>query len=354
MVVAIALIGVSFMASAVLTGFLRKHGEKHRIMDFPNARSSHAVPTPRGGGLSIVVTFGVAVLLLAVSRRLAAGTAAALLGGGGLVAIVGLLDDRRPLRASIRILVHFVAAGWSLWCLGGVPDLDLGWISWKWGWTGQMVVLIGLVWLVNLYNFMDGIDGLAATEAICAGGFGGLLLAAGGVTSLAWPAVGLAGSCAGFLIWNWPPARIFMGDVGSGFLGFAFGVLIIASAKQGSWRVWPWLILLSVFVVDATVTLFRRVWTGAPWYQAHRSHAYQDAARRWGSHLKVTLAVAGVNSVWLLPLAWAASAWPQLAPLLSVVAVAPLIWLAFRFHAGEVSEEQPAPPRSTSGSGSFG
>lgn len=351
MAVAIAVIGCSFLASALLTGLLQKYGKKYGIMDFPNPRSSHTVPTPRGGGLSIVVTFGISILLLAANKTLMAGTAAALLGGGGLVALVGLLDDHRSLRPSIRVAAHFIAAAWALWCLGGVPALDLGWITWEWGWMGQVLASVGLVWLVNLYNFMDGIDGIAAAEAICAGGFGGMLLAASGLPGLALLSLGLAGACAGFMIWNWPPAKIFMGDVGSGFLGFAFGVLIIASARQRSWYVWPWLILLSVFVVDATVTLSRRFLGGATWYQAHSSHAYQHAARHWRSHLRVTLAVAGLNSVWLLPLAVAAFMWPRLAPFLSVVAVAPLIWIAFRFRAGQTGEEQPNCPRTASSSG---
>ena len=219
------------------------------------------------------------------------------------MAAVGFLDDHFRVSAWLRLLIHFAAAGWALWQLNGMGPLHLGWIIWDWGWVGQLVALVGLVWMINLYNFMDGIDGIAGLEALCASGLGGLLLAWSGLGGLAEAALVLAGASAGFLVWNWPPAKIFMGDVGSGFLGFVFGVLAISSAKERPWLLWPWLILLSVFIVDSTLTLMRRLITGARWYEAHCSHAYQHAARRWGSHSKVTLTIAAVNVVWLFPLA---------------------------------------------------
>lgn len=231
-----------------------------------------------------------------------------------MVAAAGLLDDRFSLPARLRIVVHFVAAAWALWRLNGVGPLHLGIAVWDSGWVGQLLALIGLVWMINLYNFMDGIDGLAGTEATCASGFGALLLTLAGLGSLACGALVLAAASAGFLIWNWPPARIFMGDVGSGFLGFVFGVLIIASAKEQPWLLCPWLILLAVFVVDSALTLMRRMFTGARWYEAHSSHAYQHAARRWGSHSKVTLTIAVVNVTWLFPLAWGRAFFQRLDP----------------------------------------
>jgi FlaA1/EpsC-like NDP-sugar epimerase len=182
---------------------------------------------------------------------------------------------------------------------------------------------------------MDGIDGLAGLEALCASGFGGLLLTWSGLGGLAEAALALTGASAGFLIWNWPPAKIFMGDAGSGFLGFVFGVLAISSAQQRPWLLWPWVILLSVFIVDSTLTLMRRLFTGARWYEAHCSHAYQHAARRSGSHSKVTLRIAAVNVGWLFPFALGAYVWPALAAPLAVVALAPLVYLAFRYGAGQ-------------------
>jgi Fuc2NAc and GlcNAc transferase len=192
-----------------------------------------------------------------------------------------------------------------------------------------------LVWLINLFNFMDGIDGLAGMEAVCASGFGGLLLLRDGLGGYAQCAWVLAAASSGFLVWNWPPARIFMGDAGSGFLGFVLGVFALSSARMQPSLLWPWLILLSAFIVDSTVTLITRMVTGARWYEAHRTHAYQQAAQRWSSHSKVTVAFAIVNLLWLFPLAWGACVHPTAGPLFAVIAAGPLVYIAFRLHAGQ-------------------
>lgn len=328
------IIVVSFLGSALVTLLVRHYLVRQRILDIPNARSSHLAPTPRGGGVSIVVVFLSAVLLFVLKGAISTGLGSALIGGGLAVAAAGFLDDHSRVSAWLRLLIHFAAAGWALWRLDGMGPLHLGWIIWDWGWAGQLLALVGLVWMINLYNFMDGIDGLAGLEALCASGLGGLLLASSGLGGLAEAAMALAGASAGFLVWNWPPAKIFMGDVGSEFLGFVFGVLAISSAKERPWLIWPWLILLSVFVVDSIVTLIRRLITGVRWYEAHCSHAYQHAARQWGSHSKVTLTIAAVNVVWLFPLAWGACVWPAAGPVFAVVALAPLVCAVFRYDAG--------------------
>lgn len=274
-----------------------------------------------------------AVLLLAFRKLLDGNIVAALVGGGGLIAVTGLLDDRISLRPRTRVAAHFVAAAWTLYCLGGLPALQLGWTSWEWGWIGHALLLVGMVWLVNLYNFMDGIDGIAGVEAVCAAGFGAGLLLAHGLAGLAAVSALLAASCAGFLYWNWPPAKIFMGDVGSGFLGFAFGLLAVASAREEASLLWSWLILLLIFIVDATVTVLRRFFGGEPWYQAHCSHAYQHASRQWG-HRKVSGWVAALNILWLFPWAWSAAAWPRLALVFTIIAACPLVCLALYLRAG--------------------
>jgi len=331
----VLIIAVAFLASALFSGLARHYLLWRKVLDVPNARGSHAVPTPRGGGASIVVVFLLAVLWLAQKGILSGSLRSALTGGGLLVAAVGLLDDHFGLSARLRILIHFAAAGWALWQLDGAMTFHLNWAGWGWAWGGRLLALVGLVWTINLYNFMDGIDGIAGVEAVCASGMGGLLLAWSGFGGLAAAAPALMGASAGFLVWNWPPAKIFMGDVGSGFLGFVFGVLAIASAGERPWLLWPWLILLSVFIVDSAVTLVRRFLGGARWYEAHCSHAYQHAARRWNSHSKVTASIAAVNMFWLFPLAWGACVWPAAGPVFGVVAIAPLVYTAFHYHAGQ-------------------
>jgi Fuc2NAc and GlcNAc transferase len=338
---------VEFLVTALFTALVRRYLLRRRILDIPNGRSSHSFPIPRGGGLSIVVVFLLAVLLSAQTGVVSNSLSWALIGGGLLVAGVGFLDDYLRVPARLRLLTHFAAAGWALWWLNGIGPLHLGWTIWDWGWVGQVVGLVALVWMINLYNFMDGIDGLAGTEALCVSALGGLLLASSALGGLAEGALALAGASAGFLVWNWPPAKIFMGDVGSGFLGFVFGVLAIASAKERPLLSWPWLILLSVFIVDSTVTLIRRLIRGTLWYEAHCSHAYQHAARRWGSHSRVTVTIAAVNVAWLFPLAWGACVWPGLGPLFALVALAPLVYLAFRYDAGQDTSAAPVAPSAT-------
>jgi Fuc2NAc and GlcNAc transferase len=190
---------------------------------------------------------------------------------------------------------------------------------------------------------MDGIDGIAASEAAFVSGaaaFLGLSAMQAGVAPAA--AVFCAAAC-GFLLWNWPPARIFMGDVGSGYLGFVISVLALAATRNDPVAVWVWLILGGVFFVDATVTLGRRTARGDRVYEAHRSHAYQWLARRWGKHLPVTLAVLTVNVLWLLPAAWFASRHPGIAAWVVLAAYLPLAVLVVAAGAGKA--EQPVSRR---------
>ncbi len=212
-------------------------------------------------------------------------------------------------------------------------------------WASRAAEFAGLVWLTNLFNFMDGIDGLAGMEAVCVSVFGGTLLFLRGLASYSQLSWLLAAASLGFLLWNWPPAKIFMGDAGSGFLGFTLGTLALFSSSSSPGLIWPWLILLAAFIVDATVTLLRRMFSRARWYEAHRSHAYQHAARAWASHPKVTLAVAAINIGWLFPLAWTASRFPQAAPALAALSAVPLVYITLRFEAGREHPSSNAVPQ---------
>lgn len=321
--------------SLLLTGALRRYALARSLMDVPNARSSHSVPTPRGGGVAIVLSFLAALPLLAVVGVLPWPVLWALMGAGAWVAVVGFLDDHGHIAARWRLLAHFIGAAWALGWLGGLPSLAVFGFDLELGWLGYVLAAFYLVWLLNLYNFMDGIDGIASVEAIsvCLGG--ALLYALLGEPAAIGAPLLLAVAVAGFLFWNFPPARIFMGDAGSGFLGIALGVLSLQAAWIAPQLLWSWLILLGVFTVDATWTLFRRLLLGDKVYEAHRSHAYQYASRRFGNHLPVTLAVLGINLLWLLPIAL----WVGLGGLDGLlgllVAYLPLVVLAVKFKAGE-------------------
>ena len=329
-----------FVVSALITAGLRRLFVQHGLIDLPNARSSHEVPVPRGGGVGIVVAFLSAVVWVLQKRLIPDRLAWALIGGGLAIAIVGFLDDRFRLARWPRLVVHSLAAAWTVWCIDAMGNAQLGGGSDLWGWVRRCAAFAALVWLTNLFNFMDGIDGLAGMEAVCVSGIGAFLLLRDGLLSGAQLSLMLSAASLGFLVWNWPPAKIFMGDVGSGFLGFTLGTLALYSSKTNSTLVWPWLILLGAFVVDSTITLLRRMFSRERWYDAHRSHAYQHAAKAFGSHAKVTLAVAAINIGWLFPLAWASLLYPQAAPIFAAVAAIPLVYLTFRFEAGR---EWPAP-----------
>ncbi|MDD3651790.1 glycosyltransferase family 4 protein [Immundisolibacter sp.] len=319
-----------------LTGAMRRYALARRLLDIPNARSSHTTPTPRGGGVAIVTSFLLAVPWLAASGIVHWRSAWALLGAGAGCALLGFLDDHGHIAARWRLLGHFAAAGWALYWLGGAPPLTLFGHTLAAGWLAAGLAALYLVWLLNLYNFMDGIDGIAGVEAIgvCLGAAGVSLLAGCGPAGV-WPPLLLAGAAAGFLVWNFPPARIFMGDAGSGFLGITLGILSLQAALAQPRLLWSWLILLGVFVVDATFTLLRRLLRGERVYEAHRSHAYQHAARRLGRHRPVTLAVAAIDLGWLLPIAaWVATGGLDGGVGL-LVAYAPLLALAVWLRAGQ-------------------
>jgi len=333
-----------FLYSIVLVGFiswvltyvLRRYALKKSLMDIPNARSSHSAPTPRGGGVAIVVSFLVAVALAGAVVEDAVLPVFALIGSGLAIALVGFLDDHGHIAARWRLLVHFVAAIWAVFWLNGLPPFDLFGTTVNPGWLGYAIAVFFLVWMLNLYNFMDGIDGIASVEAItvCLGA-ALIYFYLDQPTLIAAPVL-LAAAVVGFLWWNFPPARIFMGDAGSGFLGIVIGIL----ALEGGWAspklLWVWLILLGVFLVDATYTLLRRLLRGDKVYEAHRSHAYQYASREMGAHRPVTVAVALINVCWLLPIAFAVALDKLTGASGLILAYAPLVILAIRFRAGAI------------------
>ncbi|MDX9975972.1 MAG: glycosyltransferase family 4 protein, partial [FCB group bacterium] len=206
--------------------------------------------------------------------------------GGFLVAAVGYIDDHRSLPAKVRLLMHVIAAVLFVAAVGRTGSVVRETAA---DWAVLILVVMGVVWATNLFNFMDGIDGIAASQALFVTGATATLIASQANTAVAADFAFLlsatAGACMGFLVWNWPPARIFMGDVGSGFLGFWIGSLAVTLHVLGVLSIWISLLLSSLFVADATTTLIRRFLRGERWYQAHRSHAYQILARRWNSHL---------------------------------------------------------------------
>jgi Fuc2NAc and GlcNAc transferase len=329
----VALLSASvFLASWWLTGQLHSYAVSRQLFDIPNARSSHAVATPRGGGLAIVMTTLLALPVVAALDALAWPGVWGLAGGGALVALIGFADDHRPVAPSWRLLGHFIGASWILFWMDGSPQFA---VPGSMGWVGHILAILYLVWLLNLTNFMDGIDGIAGVEVItvCVGGALLYLAARPGAALWATPVV-LASATLGFLMWNWPPAKIFMGDAGSGFLGLMLAALSLQAGWVARPLFWGWVILAGVFIVDATVTLLRRVVRRERVYEAHRSHAYQHAAVRSGTHVTVTVAVGAINLCWLLPIAGAVAFGLIDGPLGVLIAYVPLVGVALWLKAG--------------------
>jgi len=328
-----SLLVIVYLVTVIFTALLRRYAVNRELFDIPGERSSHTRITPKGGGLAIVVSFFGGISALTVSGVLPLNVFLALMGGF-IVALVGWVDDSRDVTVPVRLLAHFAAAGWAFYWAGGIYAFGIEKAGPVKGAFFVLAALSALVWLINLYNFMDGIDGIAAAETVFAALAAGILLFSGSGAPLAWPLWILAAATAGFLLWNWPPARIFMGDVSSGFLGFVLGVFIMAGAREGIMPVWPWLIILGVFLTDSMVTLLRRVVRGSRWYEAHCRHAYQHAARRWG-HLRTVLGVTAVNIFWLAPMSFIAWRFREWGAVTALLALVPLVYAAYRFKAGE-------------------
>ena len=344
----VMLIGVS-VATLVGTLLIIRLAPTLGLVQKPTNRCSHIQPTPRGGGLSFVLISLLATTVCLWNEVSSGSLLTVLLCGGALIAAIGFCDDLYQLSIKKRLGAQILIIAASVYTLLPAPAIELWGIRLQsdifcWG-----VTALALVWWLNLFNFMDGIDGLAGMEATC------ILTTAGGLmyyqqatesSQVLLPMLILTASLAGFILVNWAPAKIFMGDVGSTFLGYTLGVLAATTVYSGALNLWVWLILPGVFWVDATFTLLRRMLRGDRWYQSHQSHAYQRVSRylvepegrnltRKAAHRKVTLAALALNVCWLFPLATMALFWPAWGLLLVLVAWAPLVALAAYYGAGK-------------------
>lgn len=281
-----------FVMSAVLAALLTfvavpEVARRWGVVDVPNKRSSHALPTPRGGGLAIAAVVLVVFPLAALDGSHEAVTVLTYLSAGAAVAGLGWLDDRRSLSPYLRLAVQTIAAALIIVGIGFFGNIDLPFVGHlRLGWFGVPLTLIWLVGLCNAYNFMDGIDGLAAGQSGLTGLLWAILGLLYGLPLVAGLGMLLAASSLGFLAHNWSPARIFMGDVGSAFLGFSFAVLpIMATVETGNDRfALAGGLLVGVFVFDTVATFVRRLWRHENVFRAHRSHLYQRLVATGYSH----------------------------------------------------------------------
>lgn len=313
---------LTLVLSVILCGLYERFARWRQILDTPNERSSHSTPTPHGGGIALLVAF-VLGLILAASLYGPQGESLLILTGCTLaLALVGVVDDLRSLSVRWRLMTYGIVCLFAATAL--VYAANPGGVF-----INAALILLGafaMLWSLNLYNFMDGIDGIAALQAvfICSGA---ALLAwlVGHDDSYVRYCLLLAAAHGGFLVWNTPPARLFMGDAGSVPTGFLLAALAVLGAVQGQLDPLCWLVLSAVFVTDASWTLAWRMLTGQTFTQPHRSHAYQRLSRYWKSHLRVDFLLLAINVLWLLPLALAVQMWPEYKLFLVFLAYLPLL-----------------------------
>ena len=325
---------IFFVLAFAMTYFMRAYALKKNIIDNPNERSSHSIPTPRGGGVAVVGSYLLALVTLMYSQQLALHTGFVLMAAGFVIALLGFLDDHGHINSMLRLAIHFLVAIGVVLSLGGFAEVTVS-NGVQLGFIANIIAVLFLVWLLNLYNFMDGINGIASVEAITTTMSMAILYLILN-TSLNADILWLLAACIfGFLLWNFPKAKIFMGDACSGFLGLTLGILALVALKENLALFCAWIICLGVFVVDATYTLIKRVLSGHKMYDAHRSHSYQILSRKWGSHTPVTLVVAAVNLFWLFPIAYITVTqnitYPEIAVLIAYI---PLLLVAIKLKAG--------------------
>jgi len=286
---------LTLAAAAILTWWLASGHSPLTILDHPNARSLHARAVPRSGGIAILIALGMGWAVLLARYGMPPGLGW-IISAAALVAAVSLLDDLSGLRARTRLLVHMLAAGLILAGGLGLP----------WGWGGWIVSVLGIVWMLNLFNFMDGMDGFAGGMALAGFGFlgwAGHMAGAGAYAMYCWV---IGAACLGFLVFNFPPARIFMGDVGSATLGLLAAALSLWGVRLQLFPAWFPVLVFSPFIVDATVTLIRRGVRGERVWQAHREHYYQRLVQAGWGHRRtvlveyVSMALAGGSGMWTL------------------------------------------------------
>ncbi len=280
---------ILFSFSFILTYFIKNYAIKKSLVDIPNDRSSHSVPTPHGGGIAIAVTWFIGISYLFYMNDIESSLYYALIIGI-IISVVSYFDDLFELSAKVRLLTQTLVALLGLYFLGGLEEIDLFVFSIENKFLTNFFAFLTIIWFTNLYNFLDGIDGYAGSEAVFLGIAGFLLF--GGSHFLI-----LIAAVLGFLVWNCYKAKIFMGDVGSTLLGYNIAVFTIYYANQEASNLWVWIILFGVFWFDATLTLYRRYRNKEKLSQAHRKHAYQRLVQSGWAHDKVVLFSILVNVV---------------------------------------------------------
>ena len=322
---------IAFVLSFLGVYFLKKSALRLKIVAIPNERSLHNKVTPRGGGIIIAIVFLAFLLVFYITRQIMVAEFLVLFGGGLIMAVTGFLDDILELKASIRFIIQFFAVGWGLYWIGGIPStvfferLPVLYA------IANAVAVVALVWFINSFNFIDGIDGLATSGATFFSlSIGGYFLWQG-IEPYGSLLIVLAACSLAFLCFNWPPAKMFLGDAGSNFFGYLFGAMVLITVKNGNLSIWTWLIILAYLITDTTTTTFLRLCLVKGWYHTHRSHAYQNLARVLDNHKFVTCLITGINVFYLLPLAYLSIQYQHYAWLAFAASVIPILGFVLKY-----------------------
>tara|TARA_B100001996_G_C18620955_1_gene577697 strand:+ start:267 stop:1292 length:1026 start_codon:yes stop_codon:yes gene_type:complete len=295
---------VYVITSFIITLLVLKISIKNNLFDIPNSRSSHTIPKPKGGGIGIIIPLATTVLILFSNEMISVEITKSIVIGLIFITTIGLIDDYHNLSASIRIIAYLVGSGFSLHLIGGLEFVSINENTFYLGNIGYFFGVIFLVWLTNLYNFMDGTDGFAAIQTICVSLFCFFLFFLSENLPFYIIMLCMASTTIGFLYWNWAPAKIFMGDAGSCTIGFLFGLFCIYTENEEIISITVWAILLAPFIGDATFTLLKRIANSARWYEAHNSHAYQKLYQHGFSHNQLALGLFAANIFLIWPLGY--------------------------------------------------
>jgi Fuc2NAc and GlcNAc transferase len=279
---------LTFLLSIILTYVIKEYSIKKSLVDIPNERSSHSIPTPHGGGIAIAISWFILLVYLYNTNNINNNLFFALLAGS-IISIISYIDDLYDLSAKFRLTIQLIVSILGLIALGGLEKLDFGIIVIENQFITNSFAILMIIWFINLYNFLDGIDGYAGSEMIFLSIVGYLIFS--DIHFLV-----LATSVAGFLIFNWHKAKIFMGDVGSTLLGYNIAIFALYYQNSGT-SILVWITLFGLFWFDATLTLYRRYKNKEKLSQAHRKHTYQRAVQAGYRHDRVVLFSIGINIV---------------------------------------------------------
>ncbi len=282
-----------FIFSLIFTRYIIIFAKAKNIVDIPNDRSSHAVTTPRGGGLSISLSLITCLLFIITTHNNIPNYFLLFTFCIVVISIIGIIDDLKGLSIKIRGLIYVLISSVFITVVLNNNSNEIYF---------AFLLIIFLTWFINMYNFMDGADGISSIQAITCALPVGVIFSIINQNTLALFCYSMAASSVGFLIWNWPQAKIFMGDVGSCVIGFVFGCLMIVTYLFDYFSLYIWFILLSFFIVDSLLTLIMRILTREKWYMAHRSHSYQRILQIGFTHTRL----ASIFIIYTLLIQWPA------------------------------------------------